>query len=158
MPTDGLTFQAWPGPDDCWASVYEPPSDAYPFDVVQAIVATGPSASTESFLLEVWDVGNENVPSARIDGAIVDVPGNELAEIDLVANGIDSSLIMEGRFALVMCHVDHMGEPSIATDDDGNVDAGLNWVKAEGSDEWQTAAGFANIDGDFILRAVIQTY
>jgi hypothetical protein len=154
-PLDSLEFQTWPNMSDCWASVYEADMSQYPFDIVGAIVAIGGDASVETFEIAVWEVDNMSMPDTEIASMTVDIDGgtNDFAEIDLTSLGVPT--VDNGEFAIVMCHTGHMGMPSIAIDADGTVDADRNWVFQAAAGEWVQSPDFFDIDGDFIMRAVI---
>jgi hypothetical protein len=154
---DGLNWQGWPGPDDCIASVYEIDNQDYPFEIYSIRVIIGNADATEDFRVGIWEVNNQNVPTTEIDSEVVPIQGNaaQIPEIKLADAGILVDPINNGTFAAVVCHVDHMGAPSFATDLDGDVVADRNFVWQDISGEWVQAPDFFNIDGDFILRAVI---
>lgn len=156
-PTDSIAFQTWPNTDDCWASTFEPEASHYPFDLVGAIVAIGNAKGTYAFAVGVWDVDNQGMPTRELDSATIDIDGAtmDLTEIDFAALGLELPTIQNGDFAIVMCHTEHMGEPSIAIDADGTVSASNNWVFQQAMGEWVESPDFFGIDGDFILRAVI---
>lgn len=156
-PTDALVWQSWPGPDDCWASVFSPDNAQYPFDVVGAVAAIGGGGGTETFSVGVWEVDNQGMPTAEIDSTTFQVDGGTMAltEVDLGGLAVPTFTMMNQDFALVMCHTDHMGAPSIAIDADGTVDASHNWVYQQVMGSWVQSPDFFGIDGDFILRAVI---
>jgi len=153
---DGLKWQGWPAPDDCIASVYEIDNQDYPFDIYSIRVIIGNDDATETFRVGVWEVNNQNVPTAEIDSAEVEIQGNAAQIPEIKLEGLlDVPTISSGTFAAVVCHVDHMGAPSFATDYDGDVSADHNFVWQDISGEWVQAPDFFGIDGDFILRAVI---
>lgn len=153
---DGLSWQAWPAPDDCIASVYDIDNAYYPFDIYSIRVIIGNDDATETFRVGVWEVNNQNEPTAEIDSAEVEIQGNAAQIPEIKLEGLlDVPTINNGTFAAVVCHVDHMGAPSFATDYDGDVSADHNFVWQDISGEWVQAPDFGGISGDFILRAVI---
>jgi hypothetical protein len=157
---DALNWQGWPASNDCIASVYEIDNQHYPFDIYSVRVIIGDNSmepATETFRVGIWEVNNQNEPTTEIDGAELEIEGNaaQIPEIKLEANGIVVPTINDGTFAAVVCHVDHMGAPSFATDYDGDVSADHNFVWQDISGEWVQAPDFGGISGDFILRAVI---
>lgn len=157
-PTESIVFQTWPTTDDCWASTFEPDNAHYPFDVSGAIVAIGNAKGSFEFGVGVWTVDNMGMPDTEIDAASIAIDGAtmDLTEIDFGALGLNVPTIESGDFAIVMCHTEHMGEPSIAIDADGTVAASNNWVFQQSMGEWVQSPDFFGTDGDFILRAVIQ--
>jgi hypothetical protein len=157
-PTESIVFQTWPNRTDCWASTFEPSAEHYPFDLVGAVVAIGNAKGTFTFEVGVWEVDNQGMPETEIDATTVDIVGDtaDLTEIDFTALGLTVPAIDSGDFAIVMCHTEHMGEPTIAIDADGTVSASNNWVYQQAMGEWVASPDFFGIDGDFILRAVIQ--
>lgn len=154
-PADGLTWQAWPGPTDCWASTFEP--DFAPFEVVAAEVAIGGDASVATFDIAVWSVDGDGAPDESQGAAQVEVEGEaaSIPQIDLESI-LGLPTFEAGAFAIVMCHVDHMGAPSIGTDNDGDVDGTRNWVLQSAMGQWVPAPDFFGISGDFILRAGVR--
>ena len=153
---DGLTWETWAGVGDCWASTYAIDPSLYPFDIVGVQVAIGGATTTETFSVGVWQVDGNGTPATAIDTAMVDMTGEESFDpIDLTGL-LDVPTITDGEFALVMCHTDHMGAPSIAIDTDGTVDANRNFVYRGFQDQWSSAPDFFGIDGDFIMRAVVR--
>ncbi len=155
--TDSLEWQTWPGMNDCWASVFEADPGQYPFDLVGARVAVGGGDGIHTYQVGVWEVSNQGQPTVELGGRTIDIDGavNDFTEVDLSGLGLPA---FEGNdeFALVMCHTDHMGAPSIAVDADGDVDGSRNWVRAAASGvDWVQSPDFFGIGGDFILRAVI---
>jgi hypothetical protein len=155
-PADSLVWQTWPNTTDCWASVFAADAAQYPFDIVGAIVAIGNGAGVFTFEVAVWEVDNMGMPTAELASRTIDIDGgtSSLTEIDLSGLGL-APIMGNDEFALVMCHTEHMGPPSIAIDADGTVDAGRNWVYQQAMGEWVPSPDFFGIDGDFILRAVI---
>lgn len=155
-PADSLFWQTWPSAGDCWASTYEIDPGLYPFDIVGVQVAIGGAPETASFELGIWEVDADGMPSTAIDTAMVDIEGDMQGPDLDVQMLLDVPTIDSGSFAVVMCHVDHMGAPSIGTDLDGTVDAAHNFVFQQIMDEWVPAPDFFGIDGDFIMRAIVR--
>lgn len=155
-PADALEWQSWANISDCWASVFAADPSQYPFEIVGALVAVGNGDGVHTFEIGVWEVDNQGMPTAALGNRTVDIDGGttSLTEIELSGLGVPP-FAMNDEFALVMCHTDHMGPPSIAIDADGTVDAGRNWVFQQAMGEWVPSPDFFGIDGDFILRAVI---
>jgi hypothetical protein len=155
-PADALVWQDWPGVGDCWASVFAADQSQAPFAIVGAIAAIGNGGGVQTLEVAVWEVDNQGMPTAELGGRTFEVDGGttSLTEIDLSGLGLDP-IGGNDEFALVMCHTEHMGAPSIAIDADGTVDASRNWVFQQAMGEWVPSPEFFGIDGDFILRAVI---
>lgn len=155
-PADALVWQTWANIGDCWASVLAADPTQYPFEIVGAVVAIGNGDGVHTFEIGVWEVDNQGMPTAALGNRSVDIDGGttSLTEIDLSGLGVPP-FQMNDEFALVMCHTDHMGPPSIAIDADGTVDAERNWVFQQAMGEWVQSPDFFGTDGDFILRAVI---
>jgi len=155
-PDMSLFWQTWPMPDDCWASTYEIDEGLYPFDIVGVMVAIGGSPDTATFELGIWSVDGDGFPDAPMGGtAMVDIEGDvQNPDLDVEAL-LDVPTIDSGSFAVVLCHVDHMGAPSIGTDLDGTVDAAHNFIRDDGGD-WVPSPDFFNTEGDFILRAIVR--
>lgn len=155
-PADSLVWQTWPNTNDCWASTFAAAASQYPFEVVGAIAAIGNGDGVHTFEIAVWEVDNQGVPSMELASRTVDIDGGttSLTEIDLSGLGVPP-FMNNDELALVMCHTEHMGLPSIAIDADGTVDASRNFVFQQAMGEWVPAPDFFGIDGDFILRAVI---
>jgi len=155
-PADSLFWQTWPSAGDCWASTYEIDPGLYPFDIVGVQVAIGGAAEVASFELGIWEVDGDGLPSTAIDTVMVDVEGDMQGPDLDVEMLLDVPTITDGSFAVVMCHVDHMGAPSIGTDEDGTVDAAHNFVFQQIMDEWVPSPDFFGIDGDFIMRTIVR--
>lgn len=157
-PADGIAWQIWPGVGDCWAAMYDIDEDLYPFDIVALEVAIGGASETHTFEVGVWTVDGNNGPGEPIDTAMVDIEGDVGFEPHIDLEGLlDVPTIEDGSFAVVMCHTEHMGAPSIATDVDGTIAAQNNWVYQITTDEWVRAIDFFNgIEGDFIMRTGVR--
>lgn len=155
-PADSLTWQMWPGINDCWASVFQASPMQYPLAIVGAVAAIGNGDGIHTFEVGVWEVDNQGMPTTELATRTIDIDGatTSLTEIDLSGLGLPV-ISNNDEFAVVMCHTDHMGYPSIAVDADGTVDAGRNWVYQQAMGQWVPSPDFFGIDGDFILRAVI---
>jgi hypothetical protein len=153
-PEMTLFWQTWPMPDDCWASTYEIDAGLYPFDIVGLYVAIGGSTDIVTMEVGIWSVDGDGLPDQPIDSAMIEVEGEAQNDID-VETLLDVPPVMAGSFAVVMCHVDHMGAPSIGIDQDGTVDAAHNFIRDDGGD-WVPSPDFFNTDGDFILRAIVR--
>lgn len=156
-PVDPLTWQTWASADDCWASVFSADNSQYPFELVGARAAIGGGGGVETFTVGVWEVDNQGMPTTEIDSRTFDVDGatTNLTDVDLTGLNVPPFMMMNQDFALVMCHTSHMGEPSIAIDADGTVDASRNWVFQQVMGEWVPSPEFFGTSGDFILRAII---
>ncbi|HET6583018.1 MAG TPA: hypothetical protein VFG69_06220 [Nannocystaceae bacterium] len=153
-PDMGVFWQTWPMPDDCWASTYEIDAGLYPFDIVGLFVAIGGSTDVVTMEVGIWSVDGDGLPDQAIDSAMIEVEGEAQNDID-VEMLLDVPAIESGSFAVVMCHVDHMGAPSIGIDQDGTVDAAHNFIRDDGGD-WVPSPDFFGTDGDFILRAIVR--
>lgn len=156
VPTRGLFWQTWPSPGDCWASTYAIDEGLYPFEIVGVEVAIGGAATVASFELGIWELDDEGLPAVAIDTVMVDVEGDMQGPDLDVASLLEIPVFDSGSFAVVMCHVDHMGSPSIGTDLDATVDADHNFVYQGIMGEWVPSPDFFGIDGDFVMRAVVQ--
>jgi hypothetical protein len=155
-PQDSLFWNTWANVDDCFASSYDIDAGLYPLELVAIEAAIGGATETQTFDVRVYTVDAMGAPDQLVDAVEVDIEGESgmdivLADVGLVVPPFDS-----GSFAIAMCHVGHMGAPSIATDDDGTVDGGNNWVWQDIMGEWVSSPDFFGIDGDFILRAIVQ--
>lgn len=157
-PADSIVWQTWPNTDDCWASTYTPSAEHYPFQIAGAVVAIGDAAGVFTFGVGVWEVDNQGMPDVEIDSTSVEIDGasGDLTQIDFDALGLALPVVESGEFAIVMCHTEHMGQPTIAIDADGDVAAAGNWVFQQAMGEWVQSPDFFDTDGDFIMRAVIQ--
>ncbi len=154
-PDMPLFWQTWPMPDDCWASTYEIDESLYPFDIVGVMVAIGGAPETATFEFGIWSVDGDGFPDAPIDTAMVDIEGDvQNPDLDVEAL-LDVPTIDSGSFAVVFCHVDHMGAPSIGIDEDGTVDPMHNFIRDDGGD-WVPSPDFFGTDGDFILRTIVR--
>jgi hypothetical protein len=145
----------WPGPGDCWASTYAIDASLYPFDIVSIDAAIGGADTMESFEVGIWSVDGNGFPDQAIDSAMVDIVGNMQGAID-VEGLLSVPTVESGSFAVVMCHVDHMGAPSIAIDDDGTVDGDHNFVFQQVDGNWVRSPDFFGTAGDFVLRTNVR--
>jgi hypothetical protein len=157
-PGDSIQWQIWAGIGDCWAAMYEIDNGLYPFDIVELEVAIGGAGGTQTFEVGVWTVDGNNGPGEPIDTAMVDIEGDVGFEPHIDLEGLlDIPTIENGSFAVVMCHTEHMGSPSIATDADGTVDGQNNWVYQITTEEWVQAPDFfGGIEGDFVMRTGVR--
>jgi hypothetical protein len=157
-PADSIEWQIWPGLGDCWAAMYDIDNGLYPFDIVALEVAIGGADTTQTYEVGVWTVDGNNGPGEAIDTAMVEIEGNAGFEPRIDLEGLlDVPTIENGSFAVVMCHTEHMGAPSIGTDVDGTVDAQNNWAYQIVTDEWVQAPDFfGGINGDFIMRTGVR--
>jgi hypothetical protein len=155
-PTEAIEFQTWANQQDCWASVFTADAADYPFDIVGARVAIGGGGDVVTFSAAVWTVDNQGTPDTELATTTFDVDGAIMDLTDVDLSGLGLATIDGGDFAIVMCHTEHMGSPSIAIDADGSVDAARNWVFQQAMGVWVPSPEFFGIDGDFILRAIIQ--
>ena len=156
VPARGLFWQTWPSSGDCWALSYAIDDGLYPFELVGIEVAIGGAPMIATFELGIWELDDAGLPGTAIDTVMVDVEGDMQGPDLDVASLLDIPAFDSGSFAVVMCHVDHMGSPSIGTDLDATVDAEHNFVYQEIMGEWVPSPDFFGIDGDFIMRAVVQ--
>lgn len=154
-PMDSLTWETWPSPGDCWASTYEIDASLYPFDIVAIAPAIGGADDTQTFEVGIWEVDGDGFPTTPIDTVEVDIAGNVETSIDVEAM-LTVPTIASGSFATVMCHVDHMGVPSIAIDVDGSVDADHNFVFQMIDGDWVRSPDFFGTAGDFVLRTTVR--
>lgn len=155
-PADALTWQMWPNTNDCWASVFQASPMQYPLAIVGAVAAIGNGDGVHTFEVAVWEVDNQGMPTNELGTRTIDIDGTTTALTEIDLSGLGLPVVNNnGEFAVVMCHTEHMGFPSIAVDADGTVDAGRNWVYQQAMGQWVPAPDFFGIDGDFILRAVI---
>jgi hypothetical protein len=155
VPRRGLLWQTWPSAGDCWASSYVIDPGLYPFEIVGVQVAIGGASEVATFELGIWELDDGGLPGVEIDSAMVEIEGDVQGPDLDVADLLDLPTIANGSFAVVMCHSDHMGSPSIATDVDGTVDGAHNFVYQQIMGEWVSAPSFFGIDGDFVMRAVV---
>lgn len=154
-PDMQLVWQTWPMPDDCWASTYEIDAGLYPFEIVGVMAAIGGAPDIVTMEVGIWSVDADGLPDQPIDGAMVEVEGDvpdPNIDIEML---LDVPIIAAGSFAVVMCHVDHMGAPSIGIDQDGTVDAAHNFIRDDGGD-WVPSPDVFNTAGDFILRTIVR--
>lgn len=155
-PDMSIFWQTWPMPDDCWASTYEIDESLYPFDIVGVMVAIGGAPDTVTLEFGIWSVDGEGFPDAPMGGtAMVEIEGDvQNPDLDVEAL-LDVPTIESGSFAVVFCHVDHMGAPSIGIDQDDTVDGAHNFIRDDNND-WVPSPDFFNTDGDFVLRAIVR--
>jgi hypothetical protein len=113
----------------------------------------GGASGQRTITLRIYQdtAGNPN-PGGELFSGDYAVTGNDtvLQEIDLTANNV----FITGGFR-VGIEFQHNGTPSIARDDDGNIDAGANFLYASGFGWFQSSS--LGLTGDWIIRAIIET-
>ncbi len=142
--------------NECWASVYVPEAEHYPFEVTGVQMLVGGNTNQATFSVGLYDVDADNQPTTALDEVDVQITGadNALTEVDFGGVRLSSPVFDSGNFAVVVCLVGHSGLPAIARDDDGTITADRNWIRAEGRG-W-TQSQLFDLTGDWIMRARIR--
>ena len=152
-----VAFQGGFDQGECWASVYVPSEEHYPFtvDAVRMLVGGSNSEDLFPFTLSLMTVDGENRPDMEIGSAEVELTGMaaDFDVVNLAVAGIESPEITEGNFAVSVCFSSHSSFPGISADDDGAVDyPDRNWIFS--GDTWTQSADFG-LGGDWVMRAVV---
>jgi hypothetical protein len=112
----------------------------------------GGEVGTRTITLRIWDdQGGGTSPGTEIFNGDYDVTASDTAmqEIDLRADDV----FVLGDFR-VGIEFQHSGPPSIARDDDGNIQPNRNFILADGLG-WIGSAD-VGLTGDWIIRAVVE--
>jgi hypothetical protein len=152
-----VAFQEGFAQGECWASVYVPAQEHYPFvvDGVSMFVG-GEDMGSAMFGVELWEVdADTNMPTTMVASGTTTFSGaNEGFDgITMQALGIDSPIYASGNFAVAVCLLAHEGFPAVARDADGTIAQDLNWIRIEDGSWIQSAT--PGVTGDWIMRATI---
>lgn len=111
----------------------------------------GGAAATTSVRLHVWDDTGALTPGTQhlVRDYLVTASDTAFQEIDLTADAIP----LNGGFRIGLEFLTP-GLPSVARDDDGNIDANQNLIFTGGS--WSLSQTLG-LTGDWVLRAVVDT-
>ncbi len=152
-----VNFQAGFVAGEIAAARFEPQIDC-PCRVTGITLLFGGSNDTQFMGISVWDdPAGTSEPGALLFDAIVPLTGSNqfLQQIDLSL----SSIVVDGPFRVGLGFgFDHTGLPTVATDLDGTIDAGANFILADiGVPFWFPSATLG-VSGDFIIRATIDDF
>ncbi len=138
------------------ASRYEP-QIACPCVVTKITLLFGGGAGTRDMGIRVWDdVAGSDIPGSLLFTGEVTLQGSDVTfqEIDLSLTPI----IVNGPFRVGL-EFNHNGTPSVATDLDGTIDAGANFILADlGGLSFWFRSSTLGVSGDFIIRATIDNF
>lgn len=134
------------------------PQIACPCVLERVILIFGGANGTEEMGISVWDdVAGNDFPGALLFTGTVSLSGsnNNLQEIDLSL----SPVIVDGPFRVGL-EYGHSGLPGVATDLDGNIDAGANFILADlgGGNRFWFRSSVLGVSGDFIIRAAVNNF
>lgn len=127
------------------------PPGPFPMQVTEVQLLFGSAASSQTVTLNIYD-----------DSAGSTAPGTLLYTGDWLLTGSTtafSSIDLSGESVFVSddfrvsIQFQHSGQPSIARDDDGNINASLNFINADGLGWFQSS--MFGLTGDWIIRAVV---
>lgn len=149
VDNQSVGFQAGFVAGEIGASRFDPPQPGVQVLSVQLLF--GGAATTQTVTVHVWDDSNGVTnPGAELYSGDFQMTGSNTAlqEIDLSAENIQ----VPGTFR-VGIEFQHSGLPSIARDDDGNIQAGRNFIFASDNNWYGSAA--LGLAGDWIIRAIV---
>ncbi len=158
---DSATAQGGFAIGECWASVFVPEPEHYPFAPRWLDVAISGGAvetgQVEDF--EVWILAaGADGPGAELGSATATLEASNTGLNRVVfadAEGLDIADIEAGDLAVAVCHVDHAGTPSIVNDTDGDSPTwpDRNWIYTGGV--WTQSEAFL-VRGDWVMRLGIE--
>jgi hypothetical protein len=109
----------------------------------------GPNSNTETLWLGIYD--SANLATVFYSGDFQFTGSDSaMAMIDLSSENIT---ILAGTNIRVALFFQHSGPPSIASDSDGTITAGKNWIYSDA--KWLNSELFG-LQGDWIIRAELQ--
>lgn len=150
-----VNFQAGFIASEIAAARFEP-QIACPCVVERVTILFGGSAETQDVGVLVWeDAAGADAPGALVFSGEVGLMGSNvlLQEIDLTL----SAVVVNGPFR-VGFEFTHNGLPGVATDLDGTIDAGANFILADiGVPFWFRSASLG-VSGDFVIRASVNNF
>ena len=150
-----VNFQAGFIAGEMAAARFEPQIPC-PCVVTRIEMLFGGSTGTRDMGILVWDdAGGASIPGTLLYSGDVTLTGSNffLQQIDLTLTPI----VVEGPFRVGL-EFRHSGLPSVATDLDGTIDAGANFILADvGVLLWFPSATLG-VGGDFIIRATIENF
>jgi len=131
------------------------PTD-YPFELLRILILACPNGAQADLVVKVWeDDGSSQDPGDLRYEEFFTLYGSDVAlnEIDLSSFGI---VISEGSIRVGVEYFFGAASTGITTDSDGHVSPQPNFIYATGPvpEGWYFADYF-NVDGDWIIRAVI---
>ena len=130
------------------------PLGPFPMRVNRVQFLFGPDPTTETITLRIYDdaAGTAN-PGTELFSGDYDVTGSTtlMQEIDLTSFGV----IVTGQFR-VGIEFQHDGAPSIARDNDGNIQAPKNFIYTPSIPGWFQSNLFG-VSGDWIIRAGVES-
>lgn len=151
-----VSFQAGFIAGEVAAARFEP-QIACPCVVERITLLFGGLAQVRDMGVSIWeDSAGADTPGALLFTGTVSLTGSNvfLQEIDLTL----APTIVDGPFRVGL-EFGHNGLPSVATDEDGTIDAAANFILADvgGFLFWFRSAALG-VSGDFIIRATIDNF
>lgn len=130
------------------------PAGPFPMRVNRVQFLFGPNPVTQTITLHVWDdAAGTNDPGTELFSGDFQVTGSTTAwqEINLASDNV----LVAGQFRIGI-EFQHDGAPSIARDDDGNIQAPRNFIYTPSVPGWFQSNLFG-VSGDWIIRAYVDT-
>ncbi|MBK8259041.1 MAG: hypothetical protein IPK82_41075 [Polyangiaceae bacterium] len=134
------------------ASRFNPPESGVALLKIQVVFGGGIAGTKKDVTLHIWD-----------DAALTDEPGAELFKGNFTLTAANTALqemdisaqsvVVTGPFRVGL-EFTHDGLPSIARDDDGNIQPDRNFISAQAVG-WKKAEDLG-LTGDWILRAFVE--
>ena len=119
----------------------------YRLDAVQFLFG-GNKTTSETVTVSIYESSTTPTPGAPLYSGDYQVTGStSLAEVDLTAENI----LVKGAFR-VGIRFQHDGDPSIARDDDGSINASMNFMKTQLG--W-TQSDLFGLTGDWVIRGIV---
>lgn len=141
---------------ECWAVIYKPEPDEYPFDLSTVRALVGGDSSQQIFDVSFYSLSGTDMNSKTllgVEGAAVTGSNENFNDLTVADLELEMPQVESGNVAVAMCLTAHSGVPAIARDTDGTIEKSLNWIYADGIG-WAKSADFG-VSGDWIMRLCI---
>ena len=125
---------------ECWASVYQPEPEDYPFSISHVDMLVGASAVEYRYIASVYALSGTDMTAATVLGSeafLMTGSSSEWSRLSIPTLELGLSPIESGNFAISICHDEHGGFPSIAVDSRrdapgahyirGDIGLGMSW-------------------------------
>ena len=129
------------------------PTGTAPWRVNRVQLLFGGATSTQTITLHIWDdTAGTAAPGTELYFGDYQLIGSDAAmqEIDLIGNNV----LVSGQFR-VGIEFQHAGLPSVARDNDGNIQASKNFIYTPSVPGW-FQSGLFGLTGDWIIRAGVE--
>lgn len=142
---------------ECWAVVYTPEPEHYPFTFKYVDALIG-NRGVGDFVVNFYTLsGTEMSTATYLGGEMAEITGSDDSMNRLTVDELELGLpsVTEGNVAVSYCFSGHSGTPAIARDTDGMDYANQNWIYASDG-RWYKSQMFG-LTGDWIQRLAIET-